>query len=269
MRSSKEAAYRYDLYVVPFWRDPCDEMVMKYLEIPRTGSILTVNCGTGGLALELAATMGDRGEVVATDADDERLELARAKAELKNLHNVLFLHRSSTDLGFEDYSFDLILGDGALMHPREIEGMLSELVHVTQSDGRVALLMLTRGSFGEVFSLLWEALRLCKLDGDTPHVEALINEHPTASQAHEIMRRQGLSHVHGYTEQRELNFESATELFESPLIEDYFMEHWLDFLPDASTRRQVIDMMSEIIERERGEAYVEISVKTTLLVGNR
>lgn len=269
VRSDKELAYRYDLYVVPYWRESFDQMVMKHVEIPRTGSILQVNCGTGGLAIELATLIGSRGEVIATDAQAERLKLAGAKAGVKKLNNIFFLDRNPTDLGLEDYAFNLVVGDAALMPSEHIERMLAEMVRLAEFDATVALLMLTRGSFGEIFSLLWEALYLCQQSNYAHQVEALINEYQTTTQAQEMMRRQGLGHVHSFTERRELDFASAQELLESPLIEDYFLDHWLDFLPDAATRQQVTDKMAEIIDRERRERYVEISVKASLLVGRR
>jgi ubiquinone/menaquinone biosynthesis C-methylase UbiE len=269
MKSERELAYRYDLYVVPYWRESFDQMVMKHVEIPRRGSILQVNCGTGGLAIEMATSLGNRGDVLATDTQAERLGLARAKAEVKKLTNIIFLDKSPTDLGMEDYLFDLVVGDAALMPPEQIESMVAEMARLAEVDATVALLMLTHGSFGEVFSLLWEALYHCQLEDYTPRVEALINEYHTTSQAREMMQRQGLSHVHSFTEPDELDFASAQELFESPLIEDYFLDHWLEFLPDAATRQRVINQMAEIIDRERQNAYVDISVKASLLVGRR
>lgn len=269
MKSEKELAYRYDLYVVPYWRDAFDQMVIEHVQLPERGNILTVNCGTGGLALELAASLGARGDVIATDAYPERLRLARAKAELKKLTNVFFYDRRPTQLGMDDELFSLVVGDAVLMPTEQIEPMLAEMVRLTDRDATVALLMLTHGSFGEIFSLLWEALYHCHLDGYTASLEALINEYLTTTQARQMMTQRGLTHVHHFTERRELDFASAEELFQSPLIEDYFLDHWLQFLPNEATRRHVIETMSQIIERERGQAYVEMSVKASLLIGKR
>ncbi len=269
MRTEKEIAYRYDLYVVPYWRESFDQMVLKHVEVPRQGNILQVNCGTGGLALELATSIASRGDVVATNPQAEQLQLAQTKATIKKLNNLFFMDKPPTDLGLEDEMFNLVVGDAALMPSSQVEDMLAEMVRFAELEATVVLLMLTHGSFGEIFSLLWEALYLCQLDGYTPQVEALINEYPTTSQAQQMMQRQGLNHVHSFTERRELDFASAREIFESPLIEDYFLDHWLDFLPDAATRHRVIDQMTEIIEGERQGEYVEVSVKASLLVGKR
>jgi ubiquinone/menaquinone biosynthesis C-methylase UbiE len=269
MKSDKEIAYRYDLYVVPHWRESLDQMVLQHVEMPRTGSILDVNAGTGGLAIELATSIGNRGEVIATDAQAERLSLARAKAGVKKLNNVFFLEKDPTQLEMEDYKFNLVVGDATLMRSEHIEEMLAEMVRVAEYEAVVALMMLTHGSFGEVFSLLWEALYLCQLSHYAPEIEALINEHQTTIQAHQMMQRQGLGHVHRFTERKELNFDSAQEFFESPLIEDYFLDHWLSFLPDAATRQHVTDKIMELIDRESHESYFEVSVKASLWVGKR
>lgn len=269
MRSEKELAYRYDLYIVPYWRDAFDQMVIEHVKLPQQGNVLIVNCGTGGLALEVASLLGARGDVIATDPYPERLHLARAKAEVKKLTNVFFYDRQPTQLGMEDELFSLVVGDAALMPTEQIEPMLGQMVRLTDSNATVALLMLTHGSFGEIFSLLWEALYHCRLDHYTASLEALLNEHPTTTQARQMMMQNGLTHVHHFTERRELDFASAQELFESPLVEDYFLDHWLHFLPDKATRRDVIGAMTEIIDRERGQAYVEMSVKASLLIGQR
>lgn len=269
MRSEKELAYRYDLYIVPYWREALDQMVMQHVPIPRQGSILHVNCGTGGLALELAVSLGSRGDVTATDTQAGRLALARAKAGVKKLTNVIFLDKNPTDLGMEGELFDLVIGDAALMPPEHIERMLAEMVRLAHLEATVALLMLTHGSFGEIFSLLWETLYYCHLQDYAPQVEALINEYPTTSQAQEMMRRQGLSHVHSFTESKELDFASAQELFESPLIEDYFLDHWLAFLPEGAMRQRVLNRMMKLVDRERRQAYIDISVKASLLVGRK
>lgn len=269
MKSTKELAYRYDLYVVPYWREAFDQFILQHVAIPRTGSILTVNCGTGGLAIELAVKLGDRGDIIATDQAAERLRLARAKASMKQLNNIHFLEKDPTRLGMEEYAFELVIGDATLMAPESVEPMLAEMVRLTEDDGTVALTVLAQGSFGEMFSLLWEALYLCELTDFVPHVEALIKEYPTIDQLRRMMERQGIHRLRWFTERRELDFASGEEVFQSPLIEDYFLDRWLAFLPTEATRRRVIRKMIQIINREHRSSYFEVSVKATLLVGKK
>lgn len=269
MRSTKELAYRYDLYVVPYWREAFDQFILERVAIPQTGNILAVNCGTGGLAIELAMKLSDRGDVIATDQAIERLRLARAKASMKRMNNIHFLEKDPTHLGMEEYAFELVIGDATLIAPEHVEPMLAEMVRLTEEDGTVALTVLAQGSFGEVFSLLWEALYLCELTDLVPHVEALIREYPTADQLQQMMKRQGIHRVRWFIERRELDFASGEEVFQSPLIEDYFLDRWLAFLPTEATRRRVIKKMIQIINREHRSSYFEVSVKAALLMGKK
>jgi demethylmenaquinone methyltransferase/2-methoxy-6-polyprenyl-1,4-benzoquinol methylase len=262
-------AYRYDLYMAPFWREPFDQMVSERVALPAQGTILEVNCGTGGLAMEVAERLGQKGEVVATDPQAERLKIARAKAEIKKLSNVSFLEKDPIHLGLDEGTFSLVIGDATLMSNEDVEAVLTEMVQMAEPGATVALKLLTRSSFGEFFSILWEALLEGGLLEYSDRVEALINNFITTNEAEDMMQRLGLRHVRHFTERKEFDFDSAGELLESPLIEDFFLEPWLAFLPDEAAHRQIVGQVVEIIERERRESYFEISVKATLLVATK
>jgi ubiquinone/menaquinone biosynthesis C-methylase UbiE len=69
--------------------------------------VLDIGCGTGALAL-MAKEAQPEAEVVGLDADPEILERARAKAERVGVE-IRFDEALSTELPYEDRSFDLIL----------------------------------------------------------------------------------------------------------------------------------------------------------------
>ncbi|MCS6818111.1 MAG: class I SAM-dependent methyltransferase [Blastocatellia bacterium] len=268
-RSPRELAYRYDVYIAPIWREPFDEMVEKHVPLPTKGTILEVNSGTGGLALDLASRIGMRGEVVATERNAIMVEIARAKAAIKRLQNLTFLEKDPTNLGLEAESYGLVIGDATLLPPPYIAPMVSEMARVAEYQATVALKLITRGSFDECYSILWEALHRCGLDEYAAHVEALSTRWPTVTEVQEIFARCGLRYPHCFVEREEFLFETATDFFESPLIEDYFLPQWLTFLPDAITRQRVQRQMARIIERERHRAEFNFSVKATLALGRK
>lgn len=75
---------------------------------PRPGQrVLDIGCGTGTLAL-MVKEAEPEAEVVGLDADPEILELAREKAERARVE-VRFDEALSTELPYEDNSFDLVL----------------------------------------------------------------------------------------------------------------------------------------------------------------
>src|ERR1041384_3281903 len=100
--NEKELAYRYDLFITPEWRDRFDTLINESIEMPTEGRILDVNSGTGAHAIELAERMGGKGEVVALDPSAERVELARAKAQVKKIAEVVFEQAAALPLRFAD-----------------------------------------------------------------------------------------------------------------------------------------------------------------------
>jgi ubiquinone/menaquinone biosynthesis C-methylase UbiE len=93
---------------------------------------LDAGCGTGALALALAALVG---EVVGIDPDEERIEAARALAP----PNVRFEPGDATALGFAASSFDLVGCLRVLHHARRPELVVAELTRVLRPGGRLLL----------------------------------------------------------------------------------------------------------------------------------
>src|SRR5262249_20583383 len=105
MNNEKELAYRYDLFITPDWRDRFDTLITENIELPTEGRLLDVNSGTGEHAIELAERLGGKGEVIALDPSAERIELARAKAQVKKITEVTFEQGGAPPLRFADREF--------------------------------------------------------------------------------------------------------------------------------------------------------------------
>jgi ubiquinone/menaquinone biosynthesis C-methylase UbiE len=267
MADEKELAYRYDLFVAPDWRDRFDVLVNETVELPVTGRILEVNCGTGASALDLAARLGEKGDVVGVDPVSARLALARAKALIQKLTNVTFEQGIASDLPFTSHEFDAVIGDASMAHTDEIEDILSEMIRVASPEGRVVLKLSTRGSFDEFFSIYWEALLMSGIvDEVWPALERMINERLKVSDVEEMAQRAGLREVQIVSRKEEFTYENADEFLESPIFKDVFLAEWLEIVPE-SQRADIRQNIKEIIERERHGASFDISIKATLLSG--
>jgi ubiquinone/menaquinone biosynthesis C-methylase UbiE len=95
------------------------------------GVALDAGCGTGRHSAHLAA----RGHtVIGVDSSPEMLEQARAKVPGGEFH-VADLH----DLPFPDGHVDLVVCALALMHVRDLEPVLAELVRVLRSGGSLVI----------------------------------------------------------------------------------------------------------------------------------
>ncbi len=289
---AKEAAYLYDLYIVPVWREAFDCLVDDEVSLPVEGKFLDAGCGTGGYTIDLAIRGGRKVEVIGVDPSSERLALARGKAEIKKLTNVSFQEGSLISLGLNSDQFDLVIGDASMLPAAEIASSLVELTRVAKIGATVALKLATRGSFDELFSIYWEALYNLDIVYYTPQLEELITERLTVTGSEQAGTAAGLKNVRSVTRKERFDFPDAGAFFEAPLIKPVFLDAWLAILPDEETRRLVQEQMATIIERERHnmendtpldaipddlkalvdyerKRYFDVSIKATLVLGHK
>jgi ubiquinone/menaquinone biosynthesis C-methylase UbiE len=269
MRDAKELAYLYDLYVAPGWREAFDQMIDDEVVLPQEGRFLDAGCGTGGYAIDLAIRGGAKTEVVGVDSSLEMLVLARGKAEVKKIDRVEFREGSLRSLGFADEEFDLVIGDASMSPPSEIGPAIGELARVARRDAPVVLKLTTRGSFDEFFSIYWESLYNLGLLDYTPQLEGLITERLTVSDAERVAADAGLKNVRSVTRKERFDYSDGKDFFESPLIETFFLDDWLAILPDDATRRLVREQVMKIIDEERHAMDFDVSIKATLIIGQK
>lgn len=267
--NAKELAYLYDLYVVPAWREVFDRLVDEEIELPKEGKFLDAMCGTGGYALDLSLRAGSKVEVVGVDSSKERLILARGKADVKKPNRVTFQQGSLKKLYFPTGEFELVIGDFSLLPVTEVEDALDELIRVAKKGATVVVKLATQGSFGEFFSVYWEALFDLDLVAYSPEIERLISERLVASDTEAMALDAGLRKARSVTHNERFQFKDAAEFLTSPLIETSFLDDWLAFLPSLETRQQVEQQLAKIIDRERQNASFEVSVKASLIVGQK
>jgi ubiquinone/menaquinone biosynthesis C-methylase UbiE len=268
-KDPKELAYLYDLYIVPMWREAFDRMVDEEIELPKEGRFLEVECGTGGYAIDLAVRGGAKVNVVGVDSSEERLALARGKADVQHVSRATFQLASPDNLDFTVGEFDLVIGDFSLLPHDEIEAALEELIRVAKKGAPVAVKLATHGSFGEFYSVYWEALYDLNLIEYSPQLEGMMTDRLTVSNAETMALDAGLHRVRGVTSKEKLDFDDGEAFLASPLIETSFLDDWLNFLPDEKSRLNVRQQLIKIIDRERQDASFELSIKATLIIGQK
>lgn len=84
------------------------EKTLEYLEFAPTAHILDVGCGTGSLTLLIAQRLQGAGEAVGLDAAPRMIEIARHKAQRRQLP-ARFLTGVAEQLPFPEASFDLVV----------------------------------------------------------------------------------------------------------------------------------------------------------------
>lgn len=266
-KSEKELAFLYDLYVAPDWGERFAELVDTHVELPKSGRALYVAAGTGGHAMALQERAGEKLKLVCVDESDEQLELARVKAAAMKA-KTSFQQESPLTLSFADDQFDLALGNASMVPQRDLRAMLSEMVRVAAPGGTVAWWLPTASSFGEFFSIYWEALLNAELEDHGVDVEHLITDLPTISDVEELADAEGLDDVQSWTAIEEFDFESGEQFLNSPLITDFLLQGWLSAVPD-SARHRVIRELARIIDQERHSGEFALTLKATLVVGRK
>src|ERR1700750_3098843 len=157
-KSDKELAFLHDLYVATDWGERFADLIEQHVTLPKEGRALYVGSGTGGHALALAARGGAALEVIGVEESEEQVELARAKAASVEDAGADFRHTQLEDLAFEDEQFDLVVGDASLVAPARLPEGRAERERVAAPGATVSLSVASSSSFGEFFSVYWEAL---------------------------------------------------------------------------------------------------------------
>lgn len=266
-KSDKEIAFLQDLFIAPDWGERFAELIDKHVTLPKEGEALYVNAGTGGHALALRERAADKLQLLCVDENAECTELARAKA-IATSEKIFFGTTQVDNLDLEGNRFDLVIGNASLVSRQRVRKMFSELVRVAAPGATIALTLPTYSSFGEFFSIYWEALHNNGLLDHESDVEQLITELPTISDVEQLAEDEGLSDVESFTQIEEFDFESGEQFLNSTLVAEFLMQDWLALVP-VDKRAALFDEISRLINEERHEAEFALSVKATLVVGRK
>jgi ubiquinone/menaquinone biosynthesis C-methylase UbiE len=266
-KSPKELAFLNDLYIATDWGERFAELVDLHVALPKEGRALYVEAGSGEHALALQERGGNKLTIICADANEECLELARAKAAALHASGQ-FQHEDPRALSFNDDEFDLVLGNCSFTPTANLRQSLTELVRVTKPGGTIAWWLPTASSFGEFFSIYWEALLNAGADDHGVDVEHLITDLPTVSELESWAEDAGLHDVQSWTAIEEFDFESGEVFLNSPLIQDFLLPSWLQSIPEAA-RDKVQTELKRIIDEERHAGAFALSLKATLVVGKK
>jgi ubiquinone/menaquinone biosynthesis C-methylase UbiE len=266
-KSDKELAFLHDLFIAPDWGERFSELIDEHVKLPAEGEALYVGAGTGGHALALLERSSDKLELLCVDENPECLELARAKATATS-EKIIFDTAQFDRLNLKDNRFDLVIGNASLVSQQRVRKMFSELVRVAAPGATIALTLPTASSFGEFFSIYWEALHNRGLIDHESDVEQLITELPAVSDIEQLAEDEALKDVESWTRIEEFDFESGEQFLSSPLVAEFLIHEWLALVPDDK-KAELFSEISRLINEERHEAEFALSVKATLVVGQK
>lgn len=261
-KTEKELAFIRDLYINDEWTKRFTELVDKHFDLSDSENLLYINAGTGHHAMAVCERFGDKTDIFATCENIETLTIAQDKAAAI---------RSSVDFSiirFEDDAFDAVLADASFVPPSEIEEFVENAVRVARTGGDVAVFLPSAGSFGEVFSLLWETIFNEEIPDQAETVQKLIEAIPTTSRLVEIAENAGLVNINTEVANEQFEYDNGRAFVESPLVADFLLPIWLVTMEEDEKKR-VTDRLAHMIDAEDGTMSFRFSVKVTLLSGEK
>jgi ubiquinone/menaquinone biosynthesis C-methylase UbiE len=265
-KTEKELAFLHDLFVATDWDERFATLIDKHVELPKKGAVAYLGSGTGGHAIAIKQRGGKDLSLTSVDENQERVDLAKAKATAAN-ELVEFRQEQLENLSFPDNHFDLVIGNASLVPIQRLKPVVAEMIRIANPGAKVILTLPTASSFGEFFSIYWEALHNSGLVDHESDVEKLITELPTISDVEELLSGD-LDDLVSTTQVEEFDYESGEQFLNSPLIKDFLMEGWLASLPE-DRREQVSAEIARIINEERHNAEFALTVKATMMTGRK
>ncbi len=258
-KSQKELAFLRNLYIEPDWTQRFADFFDDKFKFSGKEKVLYVNAGTGNHALALRERLDENTELWAMPGDRELLNIAKAKADAVKADISFFSD-------FPAETVDAVLADASFARPSELEGFLARVIKL--SNNQAMFFLPTAGSFGDIFSYLWETFLNADLLEKESEIERLITEIPTVSKVEEMAGNLGLTKLQTETKTEFFEFESGVDFVNSPLAADFLFPAWLTFFNEKEMER-VKEKLAQTIDEDRDGANFSFSVKATLVVGEK
>ena len=262
VKTQKELAYLRDLYVSDEWTKRFTELIDKNVDLKDIENLLYINAGTGDHCFKLREKLNESTAIFATCEDEHILAIARDKALAVN---------SDVDFSmieFEDSAFDAVFADASFVKPEQIIDFVEKAVRVARSGGRFAFVLPAAGSFGEVFSLIWEVLFSEDLGEHGAAAEKMISEIPSVSAIEDIAKNAGMVNIRTTSAKEVFEYANGSVFTSSSLVRNFLLPEWLKSLSEDE-KEQVIEKLAQLIDTEDGTMTFRFSVKTTLLTGEK
>jgi SAM-dependent methyltransferase len=259
-KTQKELAYIRDIYVTPEWTRRFAELADKHLELEGVDNLVYINAGTGDHCFAIREKIDEKTAVFAVCEDADVLSIAHDKA---------IAVRSDVDFSIseqEDGAFDAVIADASLVAPDEVDSFLRDAVRTAKPGGTVTFFLPSAGSFGEVFSILWEVFFNEDLGDHGREAETMIAELVTVSRLKNLAGEIGLGRVRTETANEIFEFDNGAAFISAPLVADFLLPHWLGNFGE-NEKEQVKEKLTQLIDLEDGSLTFRFSVKATVVTG--
>lgn len=153
-----------------YWRDQLVEQVKKLNK--NSLDLLDIATGTGDVIFALEKKISHLGKIYGVDISDNMLDVARQKAEKKNLHRrISFENGDVTGLRFENDSFDIASISFGIRNVEKIDKAFTEVYRVLRDNGRFYIL-----EFSLPQDLLFKPVYLFYLRNVLPKIGRIVSK---------------------------------------------------------------------------------------------
>src|ERR1044072_8507086 len=122
-RSAREAAFLRDLYIDNDWTARFTGILDENLILPKEGSLLYVEPGSGNHLISLPEKISDKSdekvELFSVHSDIELLRIAEAKARAMK-YEIGFQQSAENRFSFPDETFTTIIADASFVPPQDL-----------------------------------------------------------------------------------------------------------------------------------------------------
>lgn len=262
-KSQKELAFLRDLYIAGEWTERFTALADKNISLPEKGSFLFFNADTGNYSLTLRDKLSKDVKLVCVFENEELRKIAEAKAEAMKA-DIIFA--DAKELKSEE--FDCILADLSFTPPEKIGENLDELFYLAKKGGDVYFFAPTAGSFGEIYSYLWESFSQINKAEEGLQIENLISRIPTVSDLEEKAADAGFKKIESKTSREVFEYDKAKDFSDSSFAADFLFPDWF-FSVDEKARQTIIEKFAQTAEADLEGLSFRFSVKATLISGKK
>ena len=258
----------FDAHVVPRYNALFGRMLLAEIPQGERRQVLDVGCGTGYPALEVLRRLGDGGRVIAIDSHGALVDLARRRALAETGRRIFFKVESPEALTFGDDVFDLVIGNLVLAGHPQPELALSEMLRVLSPGGTLVLTHALEGTFEEIN----DAFRELALKRDDSallsRVDRIGARYPSPSTLEAVLRNAGFEDVQVKTEEFQIPFASAAQIFADPAIRFNALPEWRWVAGFEAASEEVLGLVERTLDTYFGGGPLSLRVRGGVAVAS-
>lgn len=263
--TTAQDAALYDVSVVPRYSALFGRLLLGELPARERLQVLDVGCGTGYPALDVMRRLGDGGRVIAVDADASLIDVARRRALEDDGRRIFFKVENAEQLSFGDDVFDVVIGNLALGSLESPERALAEARRVLVPAGRLVSTHAMSGTFEEVLDMFRE-LALKRDDGQiAQRLERIAGRYPTAATLESAVAGAGFQDVVVKTEEFQVAFGSAADIFSDPMIRFVALPEWRWIAGFGEGSETVLDAVQRTLDTYFGGGPLSLRVSAAVV----